>query len=132
MVAGVSIVQLLFVGVGGFLGSIARYLVSGAVQDAAGGTFPLGTFAVNVIGCFGIGGLSELVEAYGMFSVEARGLLVIGLLGGFTTFSTFGNETMNLVRDGEWPLATLNVAVHVLLAIGAVWLGRATITLIWR
>lgn len=124
--------QLLLVGLGGFLGSIARYVVGGAVQGLVGGTFPFGTFAVNAIGCFGIGGLSELVEQHGMFSIEARALLIIGALGGFTTFSTFGNETMNLVRDGEWPLAVLNVSVHVLLAIGAVWLGRTAVIMIWR
>ncbi len=80
--------------------------------------------AANVIGCFVIGGLSELAEA--------RALVVIGVLGGFTTFSTFGNETVNLLRDGEWMFAAMNLLTHAVLAIGAVWVGRATAHAIWR
>jgi CrcB protein len=128
----VGISQLLLVGVGGFIGSIARYVVSGSVQGLVAGTFPVGTFAVNVFGCFGIGGVAELVDVYGMFSPETRALLVIGLFGGFTTFSTFGNETVNLIRAGDWSLAAVNVAAHMVLAIGAVWLGRAAVVMIWR
>jgi CrcB protein len=125
-------VNLLLVGIGGFLGSVARYVMSGAVQSLAGGTFPYGTLAVNLVGCFGIGGLSELAETRGFLSAEARALLIIGVLGGFTTFSTFGNETMNLVRDAEWPQAAIYVAAHLVLALAAVWLGRTTVYLIWR
>jgi CrcB protein len=124
--------NVLLVGIGGFLGSIARYLVSGYIQDRTGEIFPFGTLAVNVIGCFAIGGLSELAEARAFLSPEARALVVVGVLGGFTTFSTFGNETVNLLRDGEWMFAVMNLLTHAVLAIGAVWVGRATAHTIWR
>lgn len=124
--------KVLLVGIGGFLGSVARYLISGYVQDRTGEFFPFGTLAVNVIGCFVIGGLSELAEARAFLSLETRALIVIGVLGGFTTFSTFGNETVNLLRDGEWGFAMLNLLTHAVLAIGAVWVGRATAHAIWR
>ncbi|MBP99333.1 MAG: fluoride efflux transporter CrcB [Acidobacteria bacterium] len=87
--------QIFFVGMGGFLGSVARYLMVSLVQGASGSSFPFGTLAVNVTGCVAIGGLSELLEAQPFMSGEARAFLVIGLLGGFTTFSAFGNETVN-------------------------------------
>ncbi|MDE2058700.1 MAG: fluoride efflux transporter CrcB [candidate division NC10 bacterium] len=124
--------KVLLVGIGGFLGSVARYLVSGYIQDRTGEIFPFGTLAVNVIGCFVIGGLSELAEARGFLSPEARALVVIGVLGGFTTFSTFGNETVNLLRDGEWAFAAINLLTHAVLAIGAVWVGRTTAHTVWR
>lgn len=124
--------KVVLVGVGGFVGSVARYLISGVVQDRLGETFPWGTLAVNVVGCLLIGGLSELAEARAFLSPEGRALLLIGLLGGFTTFSAFGNETTNLLRDREWLFAGANLLAHVVLAIGAVWLGRATAHVIWR
>jgi CrcB protein len=125
-------VQVLLIGIGGFVGSIARHLLSGAVQSATAATFPYGTLAVNVLGCLVIGALSELADARAFLSSDARALLIIGCLGGFTTFSAFGNETMNLVRDSDWIRAAANVAAHVVLAIGAVWLGRAAAHLVWR
>lgn len=125
-------IQVLFVGIGGFLGSIARYLLSGAVQSATAGTFPYGTLSVNVFGCLVLGILSELADSRAFLSSDARALLIIGCLGGFTTFSAFGNETMNLVRDSDWIRAAANVAAHLVLAIGAVWAGRAAAHLIWR
>ncbi len=124
--------KVLLVGIGGFLGSIARYLVSGYIQDRTGEIFPFGTLVVNVIGCFVIGGLSELAEARAFLSPETRALVVVGVLGGFTTFSTFGNETINLLRDGEWAFAVVNLLTHAVLVIGAVWVGRATAHAIWR
>mgnify|MGYP001486272949 CR=1 FL=1 len=108
--------QVLFVGVGGFLGSVARYLLVGLLQPSTGVSFPVGTLAVNVLGCVAIGGISELLET--------QAFLVIGLLGGFTTFSAFGNETLNLFRQGSM-LAVANVVANVVLAIGGVWVGRS-------
>jgi CrcB protein len=125
--------NILFVGIGGFLGSILRYLFSGYVQGlmrSAG--FPYGTMAVNLLGCFVIGFLSEIAESLGAFRPETRALVFIGFLGGFTTFSTFSNETANLLRDGENLLAFGNIAVHILLGLGAVWLGRTIAHLLWR
>jgi CrcB protein len=117
--------QILFVGMGGFLGSIARYLMVGLVQGTSAGSFPVGTLVVNVTGCVAIGGVSELLEARPFLTGEARAFLVIGLLGGFTTFSAFGNETMNLLRHAGMAVAGANILGNVLLAIGGVWLGRS-------
>lgn len=126
-------IKLLLIGTGGFLGSVLRYLVSGSVQAASQSVaFPYGTLAVNVIGCFFIGFLSELAESRSLFSPDTRALLVVGILGGFTTFSAFGNETMNLLRDGERTLAMMNVGAQMLFGIGAVWLGYTLAYAIWR
>jgi CrcB protein len=106
--------------------------MGGLVQERLGASFPFGTLAVNVAGCFLIGGLSELAEARAYLAPETRAFLIIGLLGGFTTFSAFGNETVNLLRDREWAFACVNVTAQVVLAIGAVWLGRSAAHAIWR
>lgn len=124
--------RILLIGAGGFLGSIARYTLSGFVQAAMHDeTFPYGTLVVNVLGCFTIGVLSHLAEAHGALTAESRSFLVVGILGGFTTFSAFGNETMNLVRAAEPWLASSNVAANVIFGIASVWLGRVTAFLIW-
>jgi len=126
-------IKLLLIGTGGFIGSVLRYLVSGSVQAASHSiAFPYGTLAVNVIGCFLIGFLSELAEVRSLFSADTRALLIVGILGGFTTFSTFGNETMSLLRDGEQGLALMNVSAQILLGLGAVWLGYTLAYQIWR
>jgi CrcB protein len=124
---------LLFVGAGGFAGALLRYLISGYVQQALqSAAFPWGTLVVNVVGCFAIGLLSQLVETHGLLAADTRAMLLPGFLGGFTTFSTFGNETMNLFRDAESPFALANVGANVLLGLGAVWAGRTLAVLIWR
>jgi CrcB protein len=117
--------QILFVGMGGFLGSVARYLMVGLLQSPTGGSFPYGTLVVNVAGCALIGGLSELLEARPLLTGEGRAFLFIGLLGGFTTFSAFGNETVNLLRHAGPALASANVLANVVLALGGVWVGRS-------
>ncbi len=119
-------IKILVVGAGGFLGAIFRYLVSGLVQNISGSvSFPAGTLAVNLLGCVLIGVLSKISEDWGVFSMETRLFLFIGFLGAFTTYSTFGNETLNLLRDDEWVYAMLYVGLHLVLGIGGVWLGRA-------
>jgi fluoride exporter len=124
---------LVFVGIGGFAGSVMRYALSGYVQQVTHSTsFSYGTLFVNVLGCFIIGFLSQLVESYGLFSAEARALLIPGLLGGFTTFSTFSNETLNLFRDDETALGLVNIGAHIFLGLGAVWAGRALAAALWR
>jgi CrcB protein len=126
------ILLVLFVGIGGFLGSVLRYVVTGLVQQWTGREdFPLGTMVVNLSGCLVIGLLSELAEARGAFTPETRAFVFIGILGGFTTFSSFGNETMNLWRDGQNLFAFLNVASHMVFGLGAVWLGRVLGHVIW-
>jgi CrcB protein len=125
--------KVFLVGAGGFIGSILRYLFSGYVQQLTqSAAFPFGTLVVNLTGCLAIGFLSQLADLRGVFTAEARALVFIGVLGGFTTFSTFGNETMNFLREGEpWP-ALLNVGAHVVLGLACVWLGRAIAYWIWR
>ena len=126
-------VNILLVGAGGFIGSVLRYLLSGYVQESANRMdFPFGTLAVNVIGCFVIGLLAQFGEKYGTFSNESRAFLVIGVLGGFTTFSSFGNDTVNLFRQDFVMNAFANVGANVIFGIFAVWLGRAVGHLIWR
>jgi CrcB protein len=127
-----AVFTVVWVGIGGFLGSVARYLLSGWVQERTGAAFPFGTLAVNVAGCFIIGGLSELAETYTFLTPQARAFVVVGILGGFTTFSAFGNETLNLARDGERGLAFANIAAHLVVALGAVWVGRAAVHAVWR
>ena len=85
-----------------------------------------------LFGCLAIGLLSHLAETRGIFTAETRTLVFIGVLGGFTTFSAFGNETINLWREGESSLAMLNVSAHLVLCLGAVWLSRAVAYQIWR
>jgi CrcB protein len=124
---------LLFVGIGGFAGSVLRYLTSGYVQQLTqSATFSYGTIVVNVLGCFIIGFLSQLAESRGVLTAETRALFIPGFLGGFTTFSTFSNETLSLFRDSESLLAYVNIAAHLVLGLGAVWLGRTVAFAIWR
>ena len=123
----VSISTLLYVALGGALGSVSRFLLGTWTQTVSKSIdFPYGTLAVNLIGCFVIGFLSQLVETRGMFTSEARMLMFIGVLGGFTTFSSFGNETINLLRDGETINALANIGANVILGLALVWLGRET------
>lgn len=118
--------QSLLVGTGGFVGAVLRFGVSGAVQRSAGfSSFPYGTLVVNVAGCLVIGLLSGLAESRQVLTPEARLLLLIGVLGSFTTFSTFGYETLTLLRDGALLRAVANVMLHVGLGLGAAWGGLA-------
>jgi CrcB protein len=127
------VLKLLVIGCGGFLGAVLRYLVSGLVQNLSGSIrFPFGTLAVNVIGCLLIGLLVYLVETRSMLSVTVRMFVFIGLLGSFTTFSTFGNETLELLRDSKTTLALLNAGAQLILGLAAVWLGRMIAYGIWR
>ena len=116
--------QLLLAGLGGFLGAAGRHSLSGLTQRLAGSPyFPWGTLAVNVIGCLAIGLLGGWAEARGPWPEHARVLLITGLLGGFTTYSAFGYETVQLVRGGQAGLAALSVGVQLALGFGAVLLG---------
>jgi CrcB protein len=125
--------NILLVGLGGFIGSVLRYLLGGYVQQSTRSIdFPFGTLAVNLIGCFVIGFLGQLAEGRGMFTSGSRTFVFIGILGGFTTFSSFGNETLNLARDGQMLNALANVGSNVVLGLFAVWLGRTVSYLMWR
>jgi fluoride exporter len=120
-----SMFKVLLVGAGGFIGSILRYLIGGYVQQLARGAgFPFGTLLVNVAGCLIIGFLSRLAEGQVVFTGEARAFIIIGLLGGFTTFSSFGYEAVDLWRGEKEFIAIVNVASHLILGLSAIWLGR--------
>lgn len=124
--------RVLLIGLGGFVGSVSRYWFGGLLQDMAPrSAFPVGTLAVNVIGCLAIGVLSELAEARGVFSPDTRAFLIVGLLGGFTTFSAFANETVSAIRDGSLSLALANVLMSVGACLLAVWAGRTLAHSIW-
>lgn len=125
--------NILFVALGGALGSVSRYLLGTWIQSLSKSIdFPFGTLTVNLIGCLVIGLLSQLAEARGVFTPEARAFVFIGILGGFTTFSSFGNDTINLFRDGESFNAFMNVGANVILGLALVWLGRTVAYWIWR
>lgn len=125
--------KVLLIGVGGFIGALARYWVAGWVQRvASGGGFPYGTLVVNLSGCLIVGILSYLVTARGMFSDDTRAFLFVGIMGAYTTFSTFGNETLALLRDGKNVEAFANVGLHILLGLGAVAVGRTLAGWVWK
>jgi CrcB protein len=127
------LINILLVGLGGFIGSILRYLASGYVQQSTNSIdFPYGTLAVNVIGCFVIGFLAQLADSRGVFTSQSRLFVFVGILGGFTTFSSLGNETFNLARDSQMMSSLTNVGANVILGLFAVWLGRTVSYLIWR
>jgi fluoride exporter len=128
-----TMTNILLVGIGGFIGSVLRYTASGYVQQASKSVgFPYGTLAVNLLGCFIIGLLAQLAESRGLFTSESRLFVFVGILGGFTTFSTFGNETFNLARDSQMMSALANIGANVVIGLFAVWLGRTVSYLIWR
>jgi fluoride exporter len=116
--------SVLLVALGGALGSAARYKLSGLVlHHTVDWRFPAGTFAVNVLGCAVAGLLAGLAERHEMFSPDARLLLFTGVLGGFTTFSAFGLETVHLLRRGEIGVASANIALSVAAGLAALWLA---------
>ena len=124
--------RLLLIGLGGGVGSILRYVVGGLVQtDAGSSPFPTGTLAVNLLGCLAIGALAELSESRSILTIETRALLMTGLIGGFTTFSAFANETVIAVRENALLIATTNILLSVSLGLAAVWLGRCLAHMMW-
>ena len=125
--------NVLLVGIGGFIGAMLRYLVGGLVQQLSQSIhFPYGTLTVNIVGCFFLGLLSHLAELNIGVTSEVRLMVMIGLLGSFTTYSTFCNETMNLMQDQRFFLALVNIGVHLFLGLGAVMLGRYVVIALWR
>ena len=128
-----SITSVIFVALGGALGSVLRYLLGTWAQTLSQSIdFPYGTLTVNLIGCLVIGILAQLAEARGVFTSESRAFVFVGILGGFTTFSSFANETVNLLRDGETWNALANVGANVIFGLILVWLGRTVAYWLWR
>lgn len=114
----------LIIGIGGFLGAIARYVVSAWIGQRWGRSFPLGTFAINVSGSFLIGLLMSLFTERFMVNPQWRLFLTVGFLGAYTTFSTFEYETGSLLRDGEWLVASLNIGLSVVAGFAALKVGE--------
>ena len=114
-----------WIGFGSALGGMSRYWCTNVVARHFGEYLPWGTIVVNVSGSLVIGILAALVTADGrpLISGDARALLMIGLCGGYTTFSSFSLQTLNLVRNGEWLWASANIFLSVSLCLAAVWLG---------
>ena len=125
--------RVVLVGFGGFVGAVLRYWVSGLAQGMTrGSAFPLGTLVVNVLGCLAIGVLAELAETHGFLTPDRRAFLVVGLLGGFTTFSAFANESVDALRAGAHAIAVANVILSVGICLIAVVAGRSFAQLLWR
>ena len=117
----------LWIGIGSAIGGMLRYLLSGLIASRLGETFPYGTLFVNVSGCFLVGAFWAVTGTEGRFLVPPsfRQFFVLGICGGYTTFSSFGLQTLNLARDGEWFLAGANSLLSLMLCLVAVWLGMA-------
>jgi fluoride exporter len=123
-------VRILFVGLAGFVGTLCRFWISGALARRYGQAFPLGTLAVNVAGCFLAGFLFFTLRERFDAGETAQAVVLVGLLGGFTTFSSYGLQTFTLLRDGEFGYALLNVAASNLLGLLMVWVGYTLAKLI--
>jgi CrcB protein len=115
--------RLLLIGVAGLAGTLCRYGLSGFVARRVGETFPTGTLLVNVIGCFVAGVLLYTLNERFLISELVRTTLMIGFLGGFTTFSSFGVQTFTLMREGEMFFAVMNVLLSNVIGIASVWVG---------
>jgi len=119
--------KILWVGMGGFAGSSLRYLISTLIHRLLPSSiFPIGTLAVNVLGCLSIGMLSGYAETNDVLDPHMRLFLFVGLLGGFTTFSTFGMETFTLASGDRLVRAVATVVLHLLIGLLAVWYGYNT------
>lgn len=116
-------IKLSFIFLGSGAGGVLRYALGGLLQTRIGGAFPIGTLLINVTGCFFIGLLTAALSGRILLREEYRLALLVGLLGGYTTFSTFGWETFALLNDGQIWRAALNVGASVILGLAAVWGG---------
>ena len=123
--------KVFLVGLGGFLGSVLRYGLGGwLARLKSGWGFPLETLVINLSGCLVIGFLAGISETRGVFTGATRSFIFIGLLGGYTTFSTFGYETFQLLRDGQFGFALLSAGLQLTLGLTGVWAGDTLARLI--
>jgi CrcB protein len=117
--------NILIIGIGGFVGAVLRYLLGGTVQNLTrGSSFPWGTLIVNIFGCFLFGILSGFLGTRAQPNHSLNSLIFVGFLGAFTTFSTFSNDTLQLMNNGSGMLGWVNMAVSLIAGIGALLLGR--------
>jgi CrcB protein len=115
--------KTILIGIAGLIGTLSRYWLSGFVARQSGETFPWGTLVVNIVGCLIAGAVFQMTEERALFNPTFRTVIVIGLLGGFTTFSSYGLQTFTLLKDGAFGLATLNLLVSNVLGVFMVWAG---------
>src|SRR5678815_2228152 len=115
--------RILLIGFAGLAGTLGRYFMSGLVARRFGETFPVGTIIINVIGCFLAGLLFYVLQERSLVSETVRLAIMVGFLGGFTTFSAYGLQTFTLFRDGEMLLALMNLIVSNLVGLLFVWVG---------
>lgn len=122
----------LYVALGSAIGGVLRYWLSGLIAAGIGQTFPWGTLIVNISGSFAIGFFGTLTGPEGRLLVapDARTFFMVGICGGYTTFSSFSLQTLALAQGGEWAAAAANVVLSVLLCLGGVWLGHAAASVI--
>jgi len=127
-------IEYLWIALGSALGGVGRYWLSGVIARRFGEAFPLGTLVVNATGSFVIGFIASLTRPEGrlLMSASGRQFLMVGICGGYTTFSSFSLQTLNLAREGEWFYAGANVVASVLLCLLAVWLGHVLAELVVR
>lgn len=114
------------IAIGSALGGMARYFFTGVITTLTGGTFPYGTIFVNITGALAIGFIATITGPDGRLLVgtPARQFMMVGICGGYTTFSSFSLETFYLMQAGEWTAAAANAICSVLICLGAVWLGH--------
>ena len=124
--------QYLYIGIGGFFGAILRFLISSFVQQTVRNCWlPYGTITVNIVGCFLIGFLNGVDHIKQIFSPELRLFIFMGMLGSFTTFATFGNETFELFRN-NYPISGIfNIIIQVTIGLFSVWLGSISAKLVF-
>lgn len=115
--------KLFLIGLAGFIGTLGRYLTADVIARRYGETFPTGTLVVNLIGCFLVGLLFHLLEERFLVNQTARTVVMIGFLGGFTTFSSFGLHTFNLLQDRQFGFAVLNLTASNVVGLLLVWAG---------
>ena len=120
-----NLLNLLLIAIGGALGSTARYLFSLLIQHASGTLFPIGTFAVNCVGCLVFGAIAGAAEQRVQVAPELRLFLLVGILGGFTTFSSYAFESFVLLRDGQFAAASVNILGQVVAGLAGMWIGFA-------
>ncbi len=120
-----AVTKLLLIAAFGAAGAVSRYALSGWVYRWTGESFPSGTLAVNLVGCFALGIIAHIGQTTDLIAESHRPALTIGFLGAFTTFSTFGYETFRQLEGGLWGAALLNIGANVLVGLFAVWAGIA-------